>query len=93
MFVWIRSATRRASPIKFFWNSGMAEYSSRISLTATVFLNAYLGGQELARELPTAIANGVNAAPKEFSLPATLVDQQNIKAFLKKYPNVLKQTS
>jgi ribose transport system substrate-binding protein len=63
------------------------------TMTATVFLNAYLGGQELARELPTAIANGVNAAPKEFSLPATLVDQQNIKAFLKRYPNVLKQTS
>ena len=63
------------------------------TMTATVFLNAYLGGQELARELPTAIANGVNASPKEFSLPATLVDQQNIKAFLKKYPNVLNQTS
>jgi ribose transport system substrate-binding protein len=63
------------------------------TMTATVFLNAYLGGQELARELPTAIANGVNAAPKEYSLPATLVDQQNIKAFLKQYPNVLKQTS
>jgi ABC-type sugar transport system substrate-binding protein len=63
------------------------------TMTATVFLNAYLGGQELARELPTAIANGVNAAPKEFSLPATLVDQQNIKAFLKQYPNVLKQTA
>jgi ABC-type sugar transport system substrate-binding protein len=63
------------------------------TMTATVFLNAYLGGQELARELPTAIANGVNAAPKEFSLPATLVDQQNIKAFLKQYPNVLKQSS
>jgi ribose transport system substrate-binding protein len=63
------------------------------TMTATVFLNAYLGGEELARELPTAIANGVNAAPKEFSLPATLVDQQNIKAFLKQYPNVLKQTA
>ena len=39
MFVWIRSATRRASPMKFFWNSGMAEYSLRMSFTATVFLN------------------------------------------------------
>jgi ABC-type sugar transport system substrate-binding protein len=63
------------------------------TMTATVFLNAYLGGQELARELPTAIAAGVNAKPKEFSLPAVLVDQQNIKAFLKQYPNVLKQSS
>ena len=63
------------------------------TMTATVFLNAYLGGEELARELPTAIANGVNAAPKEFSLPAQLVDQQNIKAFLKDNPDVLKQTA
>jgi ribose transport system substrate-binding protein len=63
------------------------------TMTATVFLNAYLGGQELARELPTAVAAGVNAKPKEFSLPATLVDHQNIKAFLKKYPSVLNQSS
>jgi ribose transport system substrate-binding protein len=63
------------------------------TMTATVFLNAYLGGEELARELPTAIANGVNAPPKEFSLPAVLVDQENIRAFLKQYPDVLKQTS
>jgi ribose transport system substrate-binding protein len=63
------------------------------TMTATVFLNAYLGGEELARELPTAIANGVNAAPKEFSLPAQVVDQQNIKAFLKDNPDVLKQTA
>lgn len=63
------------------------------TMTATVFLNAYLGGEELARELPTAIAGGVNAKPKEFSLPATLVDQQNIKAFLKQNPSVLKQSS
>jgi ribose transport system substrate-binding protein len=63
------------------------------TMTATVFLNAYLGGEELARELPAAIAGGVNAAPKQFSLPAVLVDQQNIKAFLKEYPDVLKQTS
>ena len=63
------------------------------TMSATVFLNAYLGGQELARELPTAITNGVNAAPKEFSLPAELVDQQNIKAFLKKNPSVLKQSA
>lgn len=62
-------------------------------MTATVFLNAYLGGQELADELPVAIAHGVNAKPKEYSLPAVLVDQQNIKAFLKQYPSVLKQTS
>ena len=63
------------------------------SMTATVFLNAYLGGEELARELPAAIAGGVNAKPKEFSLPAVLVDQQNIHAFLKQYPDVLKQSS
>ena len=61
-------------------------------MTATVFLNAYLGGEELARELPTAIANGVKRAEGVLAA-GPLVDQQNIKAFLKEYPDVLKQSS
>lgn len=59
-------------------------------LTATVYLDAYGAGEEMAQHTPGYIAAGVNAPPISTSIPSVLVDKANIAAFLKRYPGAIK---
>ena len=58
-------------------------------LTATVYLDAYGAGQEMAQHTPQYIAAGVNAAPVNVSIPSVLVDRADLGAFLKRYPGAV----
>jgi len=59
------------------------------TMTATVWINGFGLGEEMAAALPQLIKRGVNASPLEEAAPAVLVDQANIAAFLKQYPSAL----
>jgi ABC-type sugar transport system substrate-binding protein len=57
------------------------------TMTATVWINGFGLGEEMAAAIPDLIGKGVNAAPIVKPAPAVLVTKANFKAFLKKYPN------
>jgi ribose transport system substrate-binding protein len=59
------------------------------TMTATVWINGYGLGEEMAADFAQLIKRGVNAAPLEEAAPAVLVDKSNIAAFLKEYPSAL----
>jgi len=59
------------------------------TMTATVWINGYGLGEEMAAAIPGLIKRGVDGSPLELAAPAVLVDQSNIAAFLKQYPTAL----
>jgi ribose transport system substrate-binding protein len=59
------------------------------TMTATVWINGYGLGEEMAAAIPQLISRGVNASPLEKAAPAVLVTKSNIAAFLKEYPTAL----
>jgi ribose transport system substrate-binding protein len=59
------------------------------TMTATIWINGYGLGEEMAAAIPQLVKSGVNAAPLELAAPAVLVDQSNIAAFLKQYPSAI----
>jgi ribose transport system substrate-binding protein len=59
------------------------------TMTATVWINGYGLGEEMAAAIPNLIGRGVNGSPLEEAAPAVLVTKASITAFLKEYPNAL----
>jgi ribose transport system substrate-binding protein len=59
------------------------------TMTATVWINGYGLGEEMAAVIPQLIRRGVSTSPLEEAAPAVLVDQSNIASFLKEYPSAL----
>jgi ribose transport system substrate-binding protein len=59
------------------------------TMTATVWINGYGLGEEMAAAIPQLVKRGVNGPPLELAAPAVLVDQSNIAAFLKEYPSAI----
>jgi ribose transport system substrate-binding protein len=59
------------------------------TMTATVWINGYGLGEEMAAAIPSLISRGVSASPLEEAAPAVLVTKSNIAAFLKEYPTAL----
>jgi ribose transport system substrate-binding protein len=59
------------------------------TMTATVWINGYGLGEEMAAAIPSLISRGVSASPLEYAAPAVLVTKSNITAFLKQYPSAL----
>ena len=59
------------------------------TMTATVWINGYGLGEEMAADIPQLVKSGVNAAPLELAAPAVLVDKGNIASFLKEYPSAM----
>jgi ribose transport system substrate-binding protein len=59
------------------------------TMTATIWINGYGLGEEMAAAIPQLIKRGVNASPLEEAAPAVLVDKSNIASFLKEYPNAM----
>jgi ribose transport system substrate-binding protein len=59
------------------------------TMTATVWINGYGLGEEMAAAIPDLISRGVSAAPLEEAAPAVLVTKSNIAAFLKEYPSAM----
>ena len=57
------------------------------SMTATVWINGFGLGEEMAAAIPSLVAKGVNTSPLQKAAPAVLVTKANIAAFLKKYPD------
>lgn len=59
-------------------------------MTATIYLDAYGAGEEMAQNTPKYIAAGVNATPVNTSIPSVLVDKANLASFEARYPGALK---
>ena len=59
------------------------------TMTATVWINGYGLGEEMAADIPQLVKSGVNAPPLELAAPAVLVDKGNIASFLKQYPSAM----
>jgi ribose transport system substrate-binding protein len=59
------------------------------TMTATIWINGYGLGEQMAADIPQLIKRGVNASPLELAAPAVLVDKGNIASFLTKYPSAL----
>jgi ribose transport system substrate-binding protein len=59
------------------------------TMTATVWINGYGLGEEMAADIPQLVKSGVNAPPLELAAPAVLVDKGNIASFLKEYPSAM----
>jgi hypothetical protein len=58
-------------------------------MTATIWINGFGLGEEMAAAIAQMIKRGVNAAPLELAAPAVLADKGNIASFLKKYPSAM----
>jgi ABC-type sugar transport system substrate-binding protein len=61
----------------------------RGDMTATIFLDVYQAGEDVALNVPKFVAGGVNAKPQNLPVPGILVDKDTIAAFLKKYPTAI----
>jgi ribose transport system substrate-binding protein len=59
------------------------------TMTATIWINGYGLGEEMAADFPQLIKRGVSASPLEEAAPAVLVDKSNIASFLKEYPSAM----
>jgi ribose transport system substrate-binding protein len=59
------------------------------TMTATVWINGFGLGEEMAATIPQLVKRGVNASALEEAAPAVLVDQSNIASFLKEYPSAM----
>jgi len=59
------------------------------TMTATVWINGYGLGEQMAAAIPGLVKRGVNVSPLEEAAPAVLVDQSNIASFLKEYPSAM----
>ena len=59
------------------------------TMTATVWINGYGLGEQMAAAIPGLVKRGVNGSPLEEAAPAVLVDQSNIASFLKEYPSAM----
>jgi ribose transport system substrate-binding protein len=59
------------------------------TMTATIWINGYGLGEQMAAAIPQLIKRGVNASPLEEAAPAVLVDKSNIASFLKEYPSAM----
>ena len=59
------------------------------TMTATIWINGYGLGEQMAATIPQLVKRGVNASPLELAAPAVLVDKSNIAAFLKEYPSAM----
>ena len=59
------------------------------TMTATVWINGYGLGEQMAAAIPGLVQRGVNVSPLEEAAPAVLVDQSNIASFLKEYPSAM----
>jgi ribose transport system substrate-binding protein len=59
------------------------------TMTATVWINGYGLGEEMAAAIPQLVKRGVSGSALELAAPAVLVDQSNIAAFLKEYPSAI----
>jgi ABC-type sugar transport system substrate-binding protein len=59
------------------------------TMTATIWINGYGLGEQMAADIPQLITRGVNASPLEEAAPAVLVDKSNIASFLKEYPTAM----
>lgn len=58
-------------------------------MDATIFLDVYSGGKQVADATPGYIAAGVNAKPKNVPLPSVVVDKDNVARFLHDHPSAL----
>jgi hypothetical protein len=58
-------------------------------MTATIWINGYGLGEQMAAAIPQLVKRGANASPLELAAPAVLVDKSNIAAFLKEYPSAM----
>jgi ribose transport system substrate-binding protein len=59
------------------------------TMTATIWINGFGLGEEMAAAIAQMIKRGVNASPLELAAPAVLVDKGNIASFLAKYPSAM----
>lgn len=59
-------------------------------MTATVYLDAYGAGKQMAQNTPKYVSDGVGAAPINSPIPSVLVDKANLASFEARYPGALK---
>jgi ribose transport system substrate-binding protein len=59
------------------------------TMTATIWINGFGLGEQMAAAIAQMIKRGVNASPLELAAPAVLVDKGNIASFLKEYPSAM----
>ena len=58
-------------------------------LTATIWVEAFGAGKEVANAIPDIIESGVEGGPLERPAPSVMVDADNVEAFLKEHPDAL----
>ena len=59
------------------------------TMTATIWINGYGLGEQMAAAIPQLTKRGVNASPLEEAAPAVLVDKSNIASFVKEHPGAM----
>jgi ribose transport system substrate-binding protein len=59
-------------------------------MDATVYLNVYAAGQQMANDTPKYVDAGVDAKPVDVPIPSELVNHDNVDAFLEQNPDALK---